>query len=72
MCLFFPFNALFFAIDIAAWKSQCIDTESVGCMPEGILDMKFVNHSASLPVDSRVINSDFMVEVAMRVCLDDF
>ena len=55
--LFFPLNALFFAIDIAAWQSQCIDTEGVGCIPKEISDRKFFNHSASLPVDSRAINS---------------
>ena len=73
MCLFFPLNALFFAIDIAAWQSQCIETEGVSCIPKGIPDKKFLNHSASLPTDSRAINSDSMVEVAMmRVCLDNF
>ena len=72
MCLFFPLNALFFAIDIATWQSQCIDIEGVDYIPKGILDRKFLNHSASLPTNSRAINSDSMVEVAMRVCLDDF
>ena len=72
ICLFFPLNALFFAINIATWQSQCIDTEGVGFIPKGIHDRKFFNHSASLPVNSRAINSDSMVEVTMRVCLDDF
>ena len=72
ICLFFPLNALFFAIDIATWQSQRIDTEGVGCIPKGISDRKFFNHSASLPADSRAINYDSMVEEAMRVCLDDF
>ena len=72
MCLFFPLNALVFAIDIAVWQSQCINTEGVGCIPRGIPDRKFHNHSASLLADSRAINSDSMVEVAIRVCLDDF
>ena len=72
MCLFFPSNALFFAIDIVVWQSQCIDTKGVGCIPKGISDRKFLNHSASLPTNSRAINSDSMVEVAIEVCLDDF
>ena len=59
-------------IDIAACQSQCIDTEGVGCIPKGIPDRKFFNHSASLPADSRAINSYSMVEEAMRVCLDNF
>ena len=59
-------------INIAAWQSQCIDTEDVDCIPKGIYDKKFLNHSTSLPTDSRAINFDSMVEVAMRVCLDDF
>ena len=72
ICLFFPLNALFFAIDIAAWQSQCIDTEGVGCIPKGIPDRKFLNHSASLLADSKAISSNSVVEVAMRVCFDDF
>ena len=72
MCLFFPLNVLFFAINIAAWQSQCINTEGVGCIPKGIPNIKFLNHSASLPVYLRAINSDSMVEVEIRVCLDDF
>ena len=72
MFLFSLFNALFFAIDIAAWQSQCIDTEGVGYIPKGIHNRKFFNHSASLLADSRAINSYSMVEVAIRVCLDDF
>ena len=71
ICLFFPLNALFFAIDIAAWQSQCIETEGVSYIPKGIPDKKFLNHLASLPANSRSINSDFMV-VVMRVCLDYF
>ena len=70
--MFFPLNVLFFGIDIAACQSQCIDTEGVGCIPKGIPDRKFLNHSASLLADSIAINSDYMVEVEMRVCLDDF
>ena len=72
MCLFFPLNVLFFAIDIPAWQSQCIDIEGVDCISKGIHDRKFLNHSTSLPTNSRAINSISMVEVAIRVCLDDF
>ena len=72
MRLFFPLNALFFAIDIVVWQSQCIDIEGISCIPKEIHDMKFLNHSASLPTDSRAINSYSMVEVVIRVCLDDF
>ena len=72
MCLFFPLKALFFAIDIDTWQSQCIDIEGVGYIPRGIIDKKFLNNLASLPADSRSLNSDSMVEVAIRVCLADF
>ena len=72
ICLFFPLNDLFFAIDIAAWQSQCIETECVGCIPNGTPNRKFLNHSTYLPIDSRAINSNSMVEVAKRGCLDDF
>ena len=61
MCLLFPSNALFFAIDIAAWKSQCIDTEGVGYIPRGIPVRKFLNRSVSLLANSRAINYDSMV-----------
>ena len=71
ICLFFSLNVLFFAINIAAWKSQCIAIEGVDCTPKGIHDRKFLNHLASLLAESRAINFDFMVEVAIRVCLDD-
>ena len=72
ICLFVPLNTLFFANDIVAWQSQHIEIEGVDCIPKGIPDRKFLNNSTSLPVDSRAINSDPVVEVAMRVCLDDF
>ena len=72
MCLFFPLNVLFFAIDIVAWQLQCINIEGVSCIPRAIHDRKFLNHLVSLPVDSIAINSNSMVEVAIRVCLDDF
>ena len=72
ICLFFTLNALFFVIDIAACQSHCIEIKGVSCIPKGISDRKFLNHSASLPIDSRAINSNSMVEVAMRVFLDDF
>ena len=45
--LFFPLYVLFLAIAIADWQSQCIDTDGVGFIPNGILAKKFFNHSAS-------------------------
>ena len=67
MCLFFSFTVLFFVIDIAVFQSQCKDTKGVDCIPKGIPDRKFINHSTSLLADSKAINSDSMVKVAMRV-----
>ena len=39
---------------------------------KGISDKRFLSHSASMQVMSKAINSDFMVERDMRICLVDF
>ena len=72
ICRLLPLKALFFAMAIADWQSQCMDTEGLGLVPNGMSDKKFLIHSASLPVIYRVTNSDSMVDLAIIVCLDDF
>jgi len=63
---------LFLAIAIADWQSQCIDTDVVGFIPNGMFAKMFFNHSASLPAISRATNSDSIVDLAIMVCLADF
>ena len=61
----------FLAIAIADWQSQCIDTDGVGFISNGMFGKKFFNHSASLPAISRATNSYYIVDLAIIVCLDD-
>ena len=39
---------MFLAIAIADWQLQCIDTDGVGFISNGMFARKFFNHSASL------------------------
>jgi len=55
MSLFLPLNDLFFATTIADLQSQSIDTDGFGFIPKGILAKRFLNHSASLPTNSRAM-----------------
>lgn len=57
---------------IAIWQSQCIDIDSVGFIPSGISAKKILNHLASVPTNSRAVNNDYMVDLAIIVCLADF
>jgi len=72
MCLFLPLKVLFFAMAIAAWQSQCIDTKGVSFIPKGISAKRFLNYSTSLSANSRATNSVSMVDLAIIVCLVDF
>lgn len=38
----------------------------------GMSSKKLQSHSASSPILSKAINSDFIVNLAMHVCLEDF
>jgi len=60
-----------FCHDNSDLQSQCIDTDGVGFIPKGILAKRFLNHSASLPSNSRAMNSDSIVDLAIMDCLDD-
>jgi len=62
---------LILTIAIVDWQSQCIDTYEVGFIPIGMFAKKFFNHSASLPAISRATNSDYIVDLAIIVCLAD-
>jgi len=62
---------LFLAIAIADWQSQCIDTDGVGFLFDGMFAKKFFSHSASLPTISRATNSTSIVDLAIMVCLAD-
>ena len=43
-----------------------------GLSHNGISSKNYRSHSASSPSLSKAINSDFIVERAMQVCLEDF
>jgi len=72
MCQFLPLKDLFFAIAIATWQSQCMGIEGVGLIPKGISVKKFLSQSTSFPADSKAINSDSIVDLAIIFCLADF
>ena len=38
----------------------------------GMSSIKFQSHSASSPALSKAMNSDFMVDHAIHICLEDF
>ncbi|KAG8654546.1 hypothetical protein MANES_05G145801v8 [Manihot esculenta] len=50
-------KVLFFAMIIAAWQSQRIDTNDIGFIPNGVFTKKFFSYSASVLANSRAINS---------------
>ena len=70
--MFFLLNILLLAFSIAAWLSQCIDTNDIGLIHNGIFDNRFMSHSASELALSRVIKSASIVDCVTQVCLDDF
>ena len=45
---------------------------AIGLVQNGISSKKFQSHLASSPALSKVMNSDYIVERAIHVCLDDF
>jgi hypothetical protein len=49
-----------------------MDIKGVGFIPNGIFVKKFLNQSTSFSADSKAINSDYMVDRAIKLCLDDF
>jgi hypothetical protein len=49
-----------------------MDIEGVDFTPNGIFAIKFFNHSATLPTNSKAINFDSMVDLAIIVYLADF
>ena len=49
-----------------------MDIEDVGFIPNGISVKKFLNQSTSFFADSKAINFDYMVDRAIKLCLDDF
>ena len=48
-----------------------MDIEDVGFIPNGISIKKFLNQSTSYPAESSAINSDSMVDRAIKLCLKD-
>lgn len=72
ICICLPLKVLLFTITIAVWQSQRIDTDGVGFIFNRIFVKKFLSYSVSLQANSRVINSDSMVDLAMIVYLVDF
>ena len=72
ICLFIPLNSLLLALAITVWLSQCIDTDGVGLVHKGISAKRFLRHSTLELVFSKAINSTFIVDQVMQVCLADF
>ena len=46
--------------------------EDMGFFHKGIYVKRFLSHSASDLAKSRAINSAYIVDLAIQVCLDDF
>lgn len=55
-----------------ACESQCREIGDVGHPHRGNQANKFLNHSASSPTKSNVMNFDSIVDRAMQVFLEDF
>jgi len=49
-----------------------IKVDEVGFIPSGMFAKKFVNYSTSLQTISRAINSYFIIDITIIVCLTDF
>ena len=57
---------------MANWLSLCMQIADTSLCHIGISSKKCRSYFASSPVLSKAINSDFIVDLAMQVCLDDF
>lgn len=67
-----PFYILFCAIAIADWLSQCMLTIGTDFFQHGISSRKLWTHYVSSPILSKAIKSDFIMDRAIQVCLEDF
>ena len=72
ICMFFPLNVFLLALAIVVWLSQHIDTDGASLVHKGISAKRFLSHSASKLAFSKEINSTFIVDQVMQVCLTDF
>jgi len=72
MCLNLPLCIKFCTLDIAAWLSQWIYMAGTGLGHRGISFKNYQWYSTSSPALSKAINSDFIVERVIHVCLKDF
>ena len=69
MCLFFPLNILLLALAITTQRSQCIDIDGVGLIYKGISAKRFLSHQFQ---NLSLINSTFIIDRVLQVCLVDF
>ena len=67
-----PLYIMLQALPIAAWLSQCMHIGAIGLGQNEISSKKLRSHSTSSPALFKAMNSDFIVEWAIHVCLDDF
>ena len=72
ICLDLPLSIMFCALPIADWLSQCMHTEGTCFGHLGISSRKWCTHSVSSPYLSIAINSYFIIDRAITVCLKDF
>ena len=72
MCRDLPLYMLVCALPIADWLSQCIHIVGTSFGQHEMSSRKLWSHSASSPALSKAINLDYIVDLAIHVCLDDF
>jgi len=72
ICLNLSLCTKFCALNIAAWLSQWIYMTDTNLGHNDISSRNCWSHSASSPALSKPINSDFIVEWSIQVCLEDF
>ena len=72
MWCYLPLYRVFNTRAIADWLAQCMHRAETGFSHIKISSKKLRNHYASFAGFSKAMNSDSIVDLANKVCLEDF